>query len=979
MCERKAIPLTVGGPVNALLQRSGAGRSQSDWRLPVTDIKLFNARSGTAKAEAVRVTAEASGDRAPDIISLKTNWKIGASLAGATLLVVLVTVASIWAFMQVDRAAEARKQTQKAIAQAYELMSALRDAETGTRGYALTGNETFLEPYVPGSNRVAGMVEELRRLSARGDGRGQLDALAPLVAARMTDLASAIALRRTGDMRAVLAAVGSGRGKSLMDSIRAEIGAFVAIEQATLSRDEQASKSNMRSLFALIVGASVLTLLFALSFAYFLYRETSHRLETRAHGLTKRLLESQEDANRQLQTANASLRVSEELLAVTLDSIGDAVVTTDAAGKVTSLNAAAAQLTGWATVEAVGCEVGDVVHIINQETRQPAVMPVVDALAMGTIQGLSNHTVLIARDGSERAIADSCAPIRALSGEIVGAVLVFRDVTNEYAVQQALRDSAARINAILRTIGDGMITSDAGGSVIETVNPAAERMFGYSAEELSGQDFNLLLPELGRDRPNGSFEQFSVGAEAVPDNSGREVNGRRKDGSTVSLEIVGSEMWLGGKRHFTAVLRDVTARRRIESERNDALALAEKASLAKSDFLSSMSHELRTPLNAILGFAQLLESGSPPPTPVQKRSIVQILQAGWYLLELINEILDLALIESGKVTLSHEAVSLAEVMLECRAMIEPQAQKRGIKLTLPSFASDRFVGADRTRLKQVLINLLFNAVKYNSPEGTVAVEYTEEVPHMIRIGVRDTGMGLTAAQMGQLFQPFNRLGRDVTAEEGTGIGLVVTKRLVERMGGTIGVESTVGVGSLFWVEFGLATAPRLSASAPGAVALERARAPTGTPPRTLLYVEDNPANLELVQQLIDRRADLRLLSAADGELGIDFTRAFKPDVILMDINLPGLSGLAAMKILRADPATAHIPIIALSANAVPRDIALCLEAGFCSYLTKPIKVSDFMDTLDRALNAATVASAVTVTASAAVAMTAAGAAPMVSQ
>ena len=936
---------------------------------------LLSALSATAKADPVRVIADTSGDGAQPTISSKTSWRIGLSLGGATLLVVLVTVASIWAVAQVGRAAEARKQTQKAIGQAYELMAALRDAETGERGYALTGNEAFLEPSVPGSTRIAGMLEELRRPSPGSEESRHLDALVPLVAAKMTQTLNVIALRRTGDMPAVLAAVGSGRGKHLMDSIREEMDALVAIWQAALSRDERAFKSTTRSLFALIVGASVLTFLFALSFAYFLYRETRHRLETRAHGLTKRLLEGQEDANRQLHAVNASLRVSEELLAVTLNSIGDAVVTTDAVGKVTSLNAAAAHLTGWGTTEAMGCDVGEVVHIINQETRQIAVMPVVDALAKGTIQGLSNHTVLIARDGSEHAIADSCAPIRALSGEIVGAVLVFRDVTSEYAVQQALQESAARINAILRTIGDGMITSDAGGSVIQTVNPAAERMFGYSADELVGQDFSLLVPELGRDQPNGSFEQLSIGPASAADDRGREVNGRRKDGSTVSLEIVVSEMWLGGKRHFTGVLRDVTARRRIESERNDALALAEKASLAKSDFLSSMSHELRTPLNAILGFAQLLETASPPPTPMQKRSIVQILHAGWYLLELINEILDLALIESGKATLSREAVSLAEVMLECRAMIEPQAQKRGIKLTLPSFASDKFVAADRTRLKQVLINLLFNAVKYNSPEGTVVVEYTEDAPRTIRIGVRDTGMGLTPAQLGQLFQPFNRLGRDVTAEEGTGIGLVVTKRLVERMGRNIGVESTVGVGSLFWVEFGLAATPRLPASAPDAATLERARAPMGAPPRTLLYVEDNPANLELVQQLIDRRADLRLLSAAEGELGINLARAFKPDVILMDINLPGLSGLAAMKILRADPETAHIPIIALSANAVPRDIALCLEAGFCSYLTKPIKVSDFMDTLDRALSAATTAPAVTVSATA----TTTGDTPMVNQ
>ena len=408
---------------------------------------------------------------------------------------------------------------------------------------------------------------------------------------------------------------------------------------------------------------------------------------------------------------------------------------------------------------------------------------------------------------------------------------------------------------------------------------------------------------------------------------------------------------------------DNTARKQIEAERaqldqalqvrnaelETAKSLAEKANLAKSDFLSSMSHELRTPLNAILGFTQLLESGTPAPTPAQQRNLEQILKAGWYLLELINEILDLALIESGKATLSHEPVSLAEVMLECRAMVDPQAQKRGIVMTYPHFELPYFVSADRTRVKQVLINLLFNAIKYNKPEGTVTVEYQPIPPGSIRINVRDTGKGLAAEQLGQLFQPFNRLGKETGAEEGTGIGLVVTKRLVELMGGSIGADSTVGVGSVFWFELSLTTAPLLAIQEAEHAALVLPRISNGAPHRTVLYVEDNPANLELVEQLIARRPDLRLLSAADGNLGIEFARVYQPAAILMDINLPGINGLEAMRILRADPTTAHIPIIALSANAVPHDIEKALQAGFFDYLTKPIKVVQFMDTLDGAL------------------------------
>jgi signal transduction histidine kinase len=221
-----------------------------------------------------------------------------------------------------------------------------------------------------------------------------------------------------------------------------------------------------------------------------------------------------------------------------------------------------------------------------------------------------------------------------------------------------------------------------------------------------------------------------------------------------------------------------------------------------------MSHELRTPLNAILGFTQLIESGTPLPTPAQQQSIDEVLKAGWYLLELINEILDLAQMESGAVTVSMEPVSLMDVIQECKTMMEPQAQKRGIRMVFPRFElPTQFVHADKTRVKQVLINLLFNAIKYNRPGGSVAVECTAYPPNSIRISVRDTGQGLSPEEFAQLFQPFNRLGKESGAEEGAGIGLVVTKRLVELMGGTIGAESTAGVGSVFWFELGLTSGP----------------------------------------------------------------------------------------------------------------------------------------------------------------------------
>jgi PAS domain S-box-containing protein len=526
----------------------------------------------------------------------------------------------------------------------------------------------------------------------------------------------------------------------------------------------------------------------------------------------------------------------------------------------------------------------------------------------------------------------------------------------------ALLKAGALQKAILTSASFSIIATDEKG-IIQLFNVGAERMLGYRAAEV----VNRITPSDIHDREEVVARAQALtlelstpiapGFEALAFKASREIEDSyeltyiRKDGSRfpaiVSITALRDDD--GRIIGYLLIGTDNSARKLVQSKLNEAMAAAEKANHAKTDFLSSMSHELRTPLNAILGFAQLMETGAPVPTPAQKRNLDQILKAGWYLLELINEVLDLALIESGKVTLSREPVSLGEVMLECRAMIEPQAQKRGIGMSFPRFEVPEFINADRTRVKQVLLNLLFNAVKYNKPGGAVVLECTRERHDAMRISVRDTGAGLNAAQLAQLFQPFNRLGRETGKEEGTGIGVVVTKRLVELMGGTIGVESHLGAGSVFWVEFALASAPRLVFREPQPAALESAKVPEGTPLRTLLYVEDNPANLELVEQLIARRPDLRLLSAADANLGIEFARVYQPDVILMDINLPGISGLEAMKILRADPATAHIPILALSANAVPRDIEKSLEAGFFNYLTKPIKVDRFMDALDQAL------------------------------
>ncbi len=508
--------------------------------------------------------------------------------------------------------------------------------------------------------------------------------------------------------------------------------------------------------------------------------------------------------------------------------------------------------------------------------------------------------------------------------------------------------------------------------VIQIFNVGAERMLGYRAADV----VNKITPDSLADPEEiiARAAQISLelgatiapGLEALIYKASRDIEDIveltyiRPDGTrfpaVVSVTALRDEQEeiIG----FLFIGTDNTARNQIEADLKQkhvelevARAVAEKANRAKSEFLSSMSHELRTPLNAVLGFAQLMETATPLPSPTQKMSIDQILKGGWYLLHLINEILDLALIESGKLTMTQESIDLSEAFRDYQLVIMPMAVTHNITVRFPDDAQKRYVNADKTRIKQVMINLLSNAIKYNRPDGVVTVSCEATPVQGMRVSVSDTGLGLTPEMMQQLFQPFNRLGQESGDTDGTGIGLVVTKQLVELMGGVIGVHSEVGVGSTFWFELPLSAESAIPAHlASDANPLVPAMGTANITQRTLLYVEDNPANLALVEQLIERRNDLKLLTATDGNCGVQMAREHLPDLILMDINLPGISGLEAMKLLRANPQTAHIPIIALSANAVLHEIEQALKAGFVRYLTKPIRINEFMDALDVVLN-----------------------------
>ena len=657
--------------------------------------------------------------------------------------------------------------------------------------------------------------------------------------------------------------------------------------------------------------------------------------------------------------AEAELLKAGALQKAIFNSANFSSIATDEKGVIQVFNVGAERMLGYAAVDVVDkitpAEISDPREVIARaetlsvELGRP-IQPGFEALVFKARRGIEDiyELTYIRKDGSRFPAVVSVTALRDEGDKIIGYLLIGTDNTARKQAEDNLRWAEESFRLMVESVTDYAIVGlDPDGRVLSW-NTGAERIKGYRADEIIGQHFSLFYP---RDDIASGKPQREL---ALATNNGRyEDEGwrMRKDGSLFWANVVFTAIrdQYGNLRGFAKLTRDLTERRQVEATLLNAKAVAEKANLAKSDFLSSMSHELRSPLNAILGFAQLMESDAPPPSTSQRESIEQILQAGWHLLKLINEILDLAKIESGKLSLSPEPLSVTEVLLECQTMIQSQAQERGISMTFPPCDFPCFVHADRTRVKQVLINLLTNAIKYNKPQGTIVVACTATSAERIRISVTDSGEGLPPEHLAQLFQPFNRLGQETSAQEGTGIGLVVAKRLVELMEGAIGVDSTVGVGSTFWIELLADEEPQLPIVEDLLQAEMLTPLPDTVQQRVLLYVEDNPANLKLVEQIISRHPDLNLLTAVNGNIGIDIARASRPDVILMDINLPGINGFKVLKILRSDPTTAHIPVIAVSANAMPLDVDRGLKAGFFRYITKPIKVNEFMEALDVAL------------------------------
>ncbi|MDQ2918484.1 MAG: ATP-binding protein, partial [Verrucomicrobiota bacterium] len=511
------------------------------------------------------------------------------------------------------------------------------------------------------------------------------------------------------------------------------------------------------------------------------------------------------------------------------------------------------------------------------------------------------------------------------------AVEEMRAVANRTAALEA-SERASRL--IFEQAPIGMVALALDESFLR-VNARFCQMVGYSEEEL----LQLKAEDITAPEDIGPARKL---AQGLFDGAPRFTSDKRYVRKNGQLLWVSRTACLmrdseGNPNHFLLMVEDISERKRSEAELREAKEDADRANHAKSEFLSRMSHELRTPLNAVLGFGQLLERQNP--TETQRTRIRYIISAGRHLLNLINEVLDISRIEAGNLQLSLEPVAVSEVLHETLDLMRPLAADREIELTIATqLDSGCYVSADRQRLKQVLLNLMTNAVKYTPPGGKVKV-FDEFNEGRIRLLITDTGAGIPVEKLSRLFTPFDRLGAEHSGVEGTGLGLALCQRLTHAMGGTVGVKSSAGNGSTFWVELPLTESPleRLAGQIKDAQEREHI-----IEPRKLLYIEDNLSNLTLIEQMLMDEPAVELITAMQGQQGLDLARQHLPDLILLDLHLPDLPGWEVLARLQNDKLTAGIPVVVISADATARQIERLLSAGAHSYLTKPIDMSEFL-------------------------------------
>jgi PAS domain S-box-containing protein len=619
-----------------------------------------------------------------------------------------------------------------------------------------------------------------------------------------------------------------------------------------------------------------------------------------------------------------------EWLRTTLASIGDAVIATDASGRVTLMNAVAEELTGWSEAEALSRPLLDVFPIVHEKTRQPAANPVEHALRSGKIVGLANHTMLLSRDGREIAIDDSAAPIVDEDDEVQGVVLIFRDIGD----RRRLAEAAERLAAIVESSDDAIVSKDLDG-VVRSWNRGAERIFGYGADEIIGRPIAILVPQ---DRPNEEPEILARlrRGERVDHFETVRVrkDGRRIDVSVTISPIKNTEGEIVGA---SKVAREIGREKVLRDELQQRVAELAVADARKDEFLAMLAHELRNPLGAISNAVFLLQESDDEATRARAQQVLQ--RQVQYQARIVNELLDVSRISRGLIELHFEELDAVRLLREAAEDYRPAIEVERIELQLQVPQHPVWVRADRTRLAQVITNVISNALKFTRPGGRVIVGANEEGEESLAITVEDTGIGIDADLLPHVFESFTHGDRSLARTHGgLGLGLAIVKGLVELHHGTIDIESA-GVGKGTRVRIALPVVAR------SAVAARRDAVERGRGSLRVLIVEDNRDAAEMLQDLLSLQGH-EVAVAFTGVEGVRMAREHHPDLILCDLGLPGMDGFEVAEALRMAPGGAQQRLVAVTGYGQDEDRRKTREAGFQDHLVKPIDP----DELDRILS-----------------------------
>jgi PAS domain S-box-containing protein len=833
------------------------------------------------------------------------HWKIGRQLvlwgfAAATTILVFAGWESYRNTMRLVEAAEARKSSFELVQVLDEVEARLVDAETGQRGYLLTGDEAYLEPYHAAIKNLDQVMARLKEFTSNNPKQQeQVQSMGVLIENKLAELQRTINLRRREELAAAVQVVLQGSGKRWMDQIRSVITDMKNEgHELRRIRTQQMSEMAVATKRTILVGyfLSLSLLVFVL---VLLDRELRER-----------------------KRAQEALGKSEKWLATTLGSIGDAVIATDMYGAVTFMNPVAQSLTGWTLTAAQGKSMDLVFDIVNKETRRPVENPVKKVFREGKVVGLADHTVLISKSGKEFEIEDSAAPIVTNTGEGLGVVLVFRNITE-------LNQAREELDRYFTLSLDLLCIAGADG-YFKRLNPAWEKVLGYSTDELMAKPYLDFIHPADHQATIQEAEKLGKGLNTIS----FENRYRCKDGSYRWL--LWSATPFTQKQLIYATGRDITELKHTQAALVAAKEEAERSNKFKDQFLSTMSHELRTPLNAVLGFSDLLtEERYGPLNDRQRRYVSHIHTGGKHLLRLINDILDLSKIEAGRLQLAIESVSIDSSFAEITDTLRPLTDKKYQSLVVNT-SPDLSVRADTTRFKQILMNLLGNAIKF-TPEGGKIELTAQQLGEVVRVEIRDSGPGIPVEEQQRIFEAFHRLRQSEKGAEGTGLGLAITRRLVELHGGHLGLESQVGLGSCFY--FMLPAVPTFER--------EARKAGTGSDTRgaRILVIEDDPAAAQLLQsQLASSGYDVVLCDQR--QRVVEMATELAPDAITLDIMMKPANGWELLANLKSNPRTAQIPVIVVTIVDQPITGALL---GADEYVVKPVDKVTLLAAVERCL------------------------------